>query len=113
MRSTSWQPTRYFRSAVSLWMYPRHRARPHRMPSCSWPRLVRVLQQRTGIRLWLVTHGAGAWLRALVRVLAIEHPGLHASLVDLTGADTDSLVASDGASDHRPVLAVDGLEALL
>ncbi|GAA2787282.1 SDR family NAD(P)-dependent oxidoreductase [Saccharopolyspora taberi] len=79
-------------------------------------RVVRVLQHRPKTRLWLVTRGTGSWLRALVRVLAIEHPGLRASLVDLAEAGPDALVTellADSAEDEVSWRGSDRLVARL
>ncbi|SDK11661.1 phthiocerol/phenolphthiocerol synthesis type-I polyketide synthase D [Actinopolyspora mzabensis] len=56
--------------------------------------LVRVLASHDGApaRLWLVsTSSADAELRALVRVLTFEHPGLRVSLLEGGGADAEAL----------------------
>ncbi|GAB2668333.1 type I polyketide synthase [Saccharopolyspora gloriosae] len=59
--------------------------------------VVRELVARdAGVRLWLSTSdpaGSGWGLRSLIRVLALEHPELRASLVDSDGAVPASLAA--------------------
>ncbi|WP_243793354.1 type I polyketide synthase [Saccharopolyspora gloriosae] len=66
---------------------------------------VRELSARDlGARLWLsISDSSSAGLRALIRVLALEHPELRASLVDSDGAVPASLAAellADSAEDE-------------
>jgi phthiocerol/phenolphthiocerol synthesis type-I polyketide synthase D len=71
-------------------------------------------------RLWLVTRGAAvvrpgeagspgpAALRGLVRVLAFEHPGLRATLVDTNGQTTDLLTELRAGAQDDEVAWRDG-----